>query len=79
MKIDRIGEYKIEYEGGPVVRAGYRIYKESWQTHRGGQPCINRRPRWRFISVHPTEAECRAEISRLTPALTSVEGKGVRR
>lgn len=66
MIIEIIGEYKIQYEGGPVVNAGYRIYKASWQTHKDGRPCINRRPRWRFISVHPTEAECREEISRLS-------------
>lgn len=62
--------YRIEHQGGPVVNAGYRIYKASWQTHRGGKPIQTppeqRRPRWKFVSVHPTEAEAQAEIERLT-------------
>lgn len=66
MIIDYIGEYRIELQTGLIKNPGYRIYKESWQTHRDGKPCINHRPRWKFISIHPTEEECRSEINRLS-------------
>lgn len=63
--------YRIQLVTGDVVNAGYRIYKESWQTHRSHKPIKSksRRPRWKFISVWPTEEEAKLEIDRLTEEL----------
>jgi hypothetical protein len=65
--IDYIGDYQIDLQSGPVKNAGYRIYKKSWHKkhYNGSTIRANVRPRWKFISVHPTELRCREEIRRL--------------
>ena len=59
------GEYRVDLQTGIIKNAGYRIYRVSWQKHKNRKPVVNRRPRWKFVSVWPTEAECRAEVERL--------------
>lgn len=68
MIIDTIKNYRIDHQEGDIEKAGYRVYRASWHTHRNGQPIRskNRRPRWKFISVHGTEKLARQEISRLS-------------
>jgi len=61
-----MSDYRIDLVTGPVIDAGYRVYKVSWQTHRNGKPIQTRkrkrRPRWKFISVHQTRQEAEGAI-----------------
>lgn len=64
MKIDIVGDYRIELQTGPIKNPGYRVYKASWQTHKDHRPVKNQRPRWKLIATFHTEAEARAEIDK---------------
>ena len=63
MKVDRIGDYVIELQTGPIKNPGYRIYKLSWYNR--ATPVKNQQAREKLISTWPTEEEARAEIDRL--------------
>lgn len=63
MKIDRIGDYIIELQTGPIKNPGYRIYKASW--YKSKTKIKNQQPRFKLISTWPTEGEARTEIERL--------------
>ena len=62
-----IGKFKIEYaaggEGGPIKDEGWRVYEESWHTHRQGQPVKkNKHPRWKLVKVCETRDEAIAWV-----------------
>lgn len=63
MKIDTIGDYRIELYTGLIVNPGYRIYRASWYNRK--TPTKNQQPRWKLVSVWKTEEEAREEVDRL--------------
>jgi len=75
MTIKTIGEYRIEYQPDRVQNSGYRVYKQSWQTHRNGKPIktsmSKRRPRWKLTETYETLDEAESALNKEITSLSA--------